>query len=107
VDKYDGSFRQILSIKGPPRNKRIGNCLRTQETNRDFGWRNASGVRYPKRVIDIDDIRSRFVRATEFLDERGQRLFAANEALAHGYGGVTATAAATGFGAQHDQPWHW
>ena len=32
----------------------------------------------------------------EFLDERGRRLFAANEALAHGYGGVTATARATG-----------
>jgi hypothetical protein len=47
-------------------------------------------------VIDIDDIRSRFAQATEFLDERGRRLFAANEALAHGYGGVMATAAATG-----------
>jgi hypothetical protein len=47
-------------------------------------------------VIDIGDIQSHFVQATEFLDERGRRLFAANEALAHGYGGVTATAAATG-----------
>jgi len=47
-------------------------------------------------VIDIDDIRRRWWQAAEFLDERGRRLFAANEALAHGYGGVTATAAATG-----------
>jgi Rhodopirellula transposase DDE domain len=31
-----------------------------------------------------------------FLDERGRRLFAANEALALGYGGVTAAGAATG-----------
>ena len=47
-------------------------------------------------MIDIDDIRRRWWQAAEFLDERGRRLFAANEALAHGYGGVTATAAATG-----------
>jgi len=47
-------------------------------------------------VIDIDDIRSRYRQAAEFLDERGRRLFAANEAVAQGYGGVTATAAATG-----------
>jgi hypothetical protein len=47
-------------------------------------------------VIDLDDIRSRFEQAAEFLDERGRRLFAANEAMAHGYGGVMATAAATG-----------
>jgi hypothetical protein len=47
-------------------------------------------------VIDVDDIRSRFDQAAEFLDERGRRLFAANEALAHGYGGVMAASAATG-----------
>jgi len=47
-------------------------------------------------MIDIDDIRSRYRQAQEFLDERGRRLFTANEALAQGYGGVTATAAATG-----------
>jgi hypothetical protein len=47
-------------------------------------------------VIDIDDIRCRYRQAAEFLDERGRRLFAANEALAQGYGGVTATATATG-----------
>jgi hypothetical protein len=35
-------------------------------------------------VIDLDDIRSRFEQAAEFLDERGRRLFAANEAMAHG-----------------------
>jgi hypothetical protein len=47
-------------------------------------------------VIDIDDIRSRYRQAVSFLDERGRRLFAANEAMAQGYGGVTATAQATG-----------
>ncbi len=38
----------------------------------------------------------RYRRAVKFLDERGRRLFAANEALASGYGGVTAAGAATG-----------
>jgi len=47
-------------------------------------------------VIDIDDIRQRWQQVAAFLDERGRRLFAANEALAQGYGGVSATAAATG-----------
>jgi len=47
-------------------------------------------------VIDIDDIRSRYQLLEEFLGERGRRLFAANEALAQGYGGVSATAQATG-----------
>lgn len=46
-------------------------------------------------MIDIADIRSRYRQAEEFLDERGRRLFAANEALALGHGGVTATAKAT------------
>jgi hypothetical protein len=47
-------------------------------------------------VIDLDDIRTRYQQACKFLDERGRRLFAANEALALGHGGVTATSAATG-----------
>jgi hypothetical protein len=47
-------------------------------------------------VIDIDDIRDRYQRTQAFLDERGRRLFAANEALAHGLGGIMAVAAATG-----------
>jgi len=47
-------------------------------------------------VIDIDDIRSRWKLAARFLDERGRRLFAANESLALGLGGVTASARATG-----------
>ncbi len=41
-------------------------------------------------MIEVDDIRARFRQAAKFLDERGRRLFAANEALAIGYGGVTA-----------------
>jgi hypothetical protein len=38
----------------------------------------------------------RYQQAAEFLDERSRRLFATNEALALGYGGVTATSIATG-----------
>jgi len=53
-------------------------------------------VSLSERVIDVDDIRARWHQASRFLDERGRRLFAANEALAQGYGGVTATAKATG-----------
>jgi hypothetical protein len=52
-------------------------------------------------VIDVDDIRWRWQQAENFLDERGRRLFAANEALAQGRGGVTATAAATGLALNH------
>ena len=47
-------------------------------------------------MINLDDIRSRWQLVAPFLDERGRRLFAANEALALGFGGVTATALATG-----------
>jgi hypothetical protein len=47
-------------------------------------------------VIDLDDIRGRYQQACKFLDERGRRLFAANEALALGHGGVSAASAATG-----------
>ena len=47
-------------------------------------------------MIDIADIRARWRKAAVFLDERARRLFAANEALAQGSGGVTATASATG-----------
>jgi len=47
-------------------------------------------------VIDVDDIGLRWRQAEPFLDERSRRLLAANEALAHGYGGVSAGAKATG-----------
>ena len=47
-------------------------------------------------MIDVDDLRARYRQAAKFLNERGRRLFAANEALAIGYGGVTAASAATG-----------
>jgi Rhodopirellula transposase DDE domain len=46
--------------------------------------------------LAIADIRSRWRKATAYLDERARRLFAANEALAQGHGGVSATAIATG-----------
>jgi hypothetical protein len=47
-------------------------------------------------VFDIGDIRRRYQAASAFLDERGRRLFVANEAVALGYGGVTAASMATG-----------
>jgi Rhodopirellula transposase DDE domain len=53
-------------------------------------------VGYPDEVIDTADIRKRWRQATAFLDERGRRLFAANEAMAQGHGGVLATSIATG-----------
>ena len=47
-------------------------------------------------MFDIGDIRRRYQATSTFLDERGRRLFVANEALALGYGGVTAASMATG-----------
>jgi hypothetical protein len=47
-------------------------------------------------MVDIERVRSQFQRLEPFLDERGRRLYAANEAMALGRGGVTAVAAATG-----------
>jgi hypothetical protein len=47
-------------------------------------------------VIDFDDIRLRWQQTAPLLDERDRRLFAANEAMAHGHGGVMAVSAATG-----------
>jgi hypothetical protein len=47
-------------------------------------------------MIDIEALRSRYLRIAGFLDERGRRLFAANEALGLGRGGVTAVFAASG-----------
>jgi hypothetical protein len=47
-------------------------------------------------MIDIDALRTRFRGIVGLLDERGRRLFAANEALALGHGGVTAVSAASG-----------
>ena len=47
-------------------------------------------------MVAIERVRAQFHRIEPFLDERGRRLFAANEALALGRGGVTVVAAATG-----------
>ena len=54
--------------------------------NRDLAWSDATEVDYPRFMIDIDDIRVRYQQVSAFLDERGRRLFAANEALALGPG---------------------
>ena len=47
-------------------------------------------------VIDVDALRARFQGILGVLDERRRRLFAANEALALGHGGVTAVSEASG-----------
>src|SRR5512145_585197 len=47
-------------------------------------------------MIDAEALRTRYRRFADFLDERGRRLYAANEALALGRGGVTAVSAASG-----------
>jgi hypothetical protein len=47
-------------------------------------------------MIDTTLIRQRFEAVAPFLDERGRRLVAASEAVAAGYGGIAAAAAATG-----------
>src|SRR5438552_2214770 len=47
-------------------------------------------------MIDVDGIRARWEQMVPHLDERGRRLFVANEALIIGFGGVTAVSAATG-----------
>ena len=47
-------------------------------------------------MIDVEALRTRYRRIAGFLDERGRRPFAANEALALGRGGVTAVSAASG-----------
>jgi hypothetical protein len=47
-------------------------------------------------MIDVEAIQQRFSAVAPFLDERGQRLLAAAEAKAAGYGGIAAVVAATG-----------
>lgn len=47
-------------------------------------------------MIDVEALRTRYRRIAGFLDERGRRLYAANEALALGRGGVTAVSVASG-----------
>src|SRR6187455_775690 len=45
---------------------------------------------------ELEAIRTRFLRIRPLLDERATRLWAANESLALGYGGLTLVARATG-----------
>jgi hypothetical protein len=47
-------------------------------------------------MIDAKPIRARYAALSPQLDERGRRCFAASEARAAGYGGIAATARATG-----------
>jgi hypothetical protein len=50
----------------------------------------------PIWMIDTSAIKARFARLAPYLDERARRLFAANEALSAGWGGVKAVSQATG-----------
>jgi len=56
-------------------------------------FRGVVNSRYPEREADV---RERYERIAPTLDERGRRLFAANEALQFGYGGRDAVERATG-----------
>ena len=47
-------------------------------------------------MIDQDQVRERFTAVSPQLDERAQRLLAATEARAAGYGGITVVSQATG-----------
>ena len=49
-----------------------------------------------KRKAAKAEIRERFERLQGTLTERNRRLFAGSEALAFGYGGITAASRATG-----------
>ena len=46
--------------------------------------------------MEEHDVRVRFERMRPFLDERGRRLFAANEAMSLGRGGIEMVSVATG-----------
>ena len=46
--------------------------------------------------MEEHDVRVRFERMKPFLDERGRRLFAANEAMSLGRGGIEMVSVATG-----------
>ena len=47
-------------------------------------------------VVDVEAMRARYLALRPFLDERQRRLFAAAEARAAGWGGVSAASRATG-----------
>ena len=53
-------------------------------------------ARYVDGVVDVEAMRARYLALRPFLDERQRRLFAAAEARAAGWGGVSAASRATG-----------
>jgi transposase len=53
-------------------------------------------VAYVDGVVDVEAMRERYLALRPFLDERQRRLFAAAEARAAGWGGVSAASRATG-----------
>ena len=57
-------------------------------------WEDNAG--YLDGVVDVEAMRARYLALRPFLDERQRRLFAAAEARAAGWGGVSAASRATG-----------
>ncbi len=55
---------------------------------------------------DVDKIRKKYQALRHELDERGRRLWAAVEAEALGYGGITTVSQATGLAARTIRLWH-
>lgn len=54
-------------------------------------------MKMQERTARESEIRARYSKVRDSLTERVRRLFAASEAIAFGYGGIAATARATGF----------
>ena len=57
-------------------------------------WEDNAG--YVDGVVDVEAMRARYLALRPFLDERQRRLFAAAEARAAGWGGVSGASRATG-----------
>src|ERR687894_210830 len=51
---------------------------------------------YPSEMDEHTELKDRFARAAESLDERTRRLVAASEALSLGWGGISPPSRATG-----------
>src|SRR5215212_7827383 len=62
----------------------------------EYKWAKWHRLVYPSVMDEITMIKERFSRVAGSVDERARRLVAASEALAFGWGGISATARATG-----------
>ena len=83
----------------PPIAGIVSTLMLTEGLTRNKQSKNAGKdprIRLSCFAMVTDGLRCRFQRLEPFLDERGRRLFAANEALSLGRGGISAVAVATG-----------